>query len=295
MSNLRLKRIMACAILPLLMSGCAPLIPDNYLAPSHVLSSQRVDGKWIQPRLIPISAKMLNTPEGRDLLEAVMQPQPYRIGAYDNLNIIVWGHPELSTVSTANTPLPGTAGQSLSGFNNMTAITTTNNPAILVQTDGTIFYPYVGHLKVVGLTMDEVQDKITQRLSSYLRNPQVSVQVAKFRNRNAYVLGEVKNPGMLPLTDKPLTLLEAISTAGGINPMTADPTHIYVVRGSYLAPDVYWINAQTPQALIMASEFPLQENDIVYVSAATLNSWNNFINQILPSFSTYYITKGLAQ
>ncbi len=44
---------------------------------------------------------------------------------------------------------------------------------------------------------------------------------------------------MQPLTDKPLTLMEAISEAGGINPMIADPSHIYLLRGSYKEPQIY--------------------------------------------------------
>ena len=88
--------------------------------------------------------------------------------------------------------------------------------------------------------------------------------------------------------------MEAISNAGDINTRHADPTHIYLVRGSYLQPDVFWLNAQSPQSLLIAEQFPLQENDIVYVSAATLNSWNSFTAQVLPNFTTYYTIKGLS-
>ena len=289
MSNLHLKKLMVCVIIPLMISSCAPLIPDNYLAPSTIRIPQKVNGKWQAPRLIPISTAMLGTPEGRELLEPAMKPQPYRVGSYDNLDIIVCGHPEISTVGTSMAPT-SSINPTIASLVGASA----SNPAILVQTNGTIFYPYVGHLKVAGLTIDEIQDKIQRRLSIYIRDPQVSVQVAKFRNRHAYVLGEVRSPGMQPLTDKPLTLLEAISSAGGINPSSADPTHIYLVRGSYAKIDVFWLNAQSPQSLLIAEQFPLQENDIVYVSAATLNSWNSFTAQVLPNFTTYYTIKGLS-
>ncbi|EKD71173.1 MAG: hypothetical protein ACD_46C00262G0022 [uncultured bacterium] len=99
---------------------------------------------------------------------------------------------------------------------------------------------------------------------------------------------------MQSLTDKPLSIMEALSSAGGINSGSADPSHIYIVRGSFQQPDVFWLDARTPQSLLIAERFPLQENDIVYVSAATLSPWNNFINQVLPSFSTYFTIKALA-
>ena len=286
--TVRLKKILIYTVMPIMISSCAPLIPDNYLGPNTIRTAQKVDGngKWVAPRVIPISAKMLNTPEGQALLAPAMQLQSYRIGVFDNLNVIVWGHPEVSTIPTSTFSLP--SGVDTSALN----MASTANPSILVQTDGTIFFPYAGHIKVAGLTVNEVQTKISRKLSRYIRNPQVTVQIAKFRNRNIYVSGAVMSQGMQPLTDKPLTLMEAITSAGGINPSVADPTHIYVVRGSYLKPDIFWLDAQTPQALLMAEQFLLQENDHVYVSAATLTSWNSFINTILPNLSYYASIRG---
>lgn len=294
MTYVNLKKILAFAIIPIIFSGCAPLVPDNYLTPARVRTPQKINGKWIEPRFIPISSQFLNSQEGQTLLKPALQPQPYLVGAYDNLNIIVWGHPELSTVASSAMPMPGSNNLSIQGMPNSAFTTTSFNPAVLVGTDGTIFYPYVGRLKVAGLTTNEIQNQITSRLSNYLRNPQVNVQVATFRNRNTYVLGEVRRPGMQPLTDKPLTLMEAISNAEGINTSSADPTHIYLIRGDYLRPDIFWLNAQSPQSLMIAEHFPLQENDIVYVSAATFNSWNNFVQTVLPTFTTYYTIKGLS-
>lgn len=270
------------------MSGCAPLVPDNFLSPTTVQTSQKINNQWVRPRIIPVSVKMLNSPEGRELLVPAMKPQPYRVGAFDNLNIIVWGHPEISTITTGS--LPSINAFSLEGN---TISSAASNPPILVQSDGTIFYPYVGHLKVEDLTINEIQDVITKRLSAYIRNPQVTVQVAKYR-RNVYVLGEVKAPGMQSLTDKPFSVMEAISNAGGISTGSADPSHIYLIRGSYQQPDVFWINLQSPQALLIAEKFPLQENDIVYVSAAIFNSWNSFVGTIFPTFTTYWTIKGLS-
>src|SRR3990167_605964 len=289
MFKAQLKKI--CSIFIFLFSvifiiGCAPLVPDNYLSPATIKAPQNIDGKWVAPQIVPISVKMLQTPTGKELLEPALKPQPYRIGSYDNLNIIVWGHPELSTVTSAAS-VPISSGSTLSSISQVTS-----NPAVIVQTDGTIFYPYVKRLKVAGFTIEEVQDKIAKKLSVYIRNPQVTVQVSQFRNRNVYILGEVVSPGKQPLTDKPLSLMEAISMAGGLNTTSSDPTHIYLVRGRFSKPIIFWLNAQSPQALMIAEQFPLQENDIVYVSGATFNSWNKFINTVFPTFTTYELIKG---
>lgn len=291
MSNLYINKTIIILFI-ISLAGCAPLIPDNYLGPTTIRTPQKINGQWKEPRLIPISVKMLHTPEGHELLEPALKPQPYHVGSFDSLNIIVWGHPALSTLGSSPTAIPDVQN---SFTNSIISTTSPGNPAINVEVDGTIFYPYVGRLHVAGMTISQIQAAITRRLSAYIRNPQVTVQVVKFANRHIYVQGEVRAPGVFPLTDKPLTLMEAISKAGGINPASADPTHIYLVRGSYEQPDVFWLNAQTPQALLIAEQFPLQEGDIVYISAAGLNSWANFVNQILPNFNTYYTIKGLAK
>lgn len=278
-------KILICFYCLIALGGCAPLIPSNYLSTSSVTAWQKVGPEYIRPRLIPVSVQTLNSAEGRRLIEPAMRNKSYQIGTYDSLNIIVWGHPELSTVSTV--PI-------MSATSNALGNNAATNPVILVQTNGEIFFPYVGNIKVAGLTTTEIQEKITVRLAEYIRHPQVSVQVAQFRNRNIYVLGEVKSPGQQPITDKPLSLMEAISTSGGIDTNYADPSHIYVIRGSYLRPDVFWLNAQTPQSLMIAERFILEENDIVYVSAASLTGVNRFLNQILPSITTYVIAQGLA-
>ena len=288
MLNSCFKKAMAFIIF-FMVSGCAPLVPDNYLTPNTVEEPQKVNGRWVPPKIIQISNKMLNTPEGQALLAPAMQPQPYHVGPFDSLHIIVWGHPELSTLAT--NPNPTVSGSSIEGL----SLSSTANPTILVQTDGTIFYPYVGHIQVAGLTINGIQQKITGRLSAYIRNPQVTVQVAEFRNRNIHVLGEVITPGMFPLKDKPLTLMEAISKAGGINSASADPTHIYLIRGSFQKPQVFWLNATTPQSLMIAQRFPLRENDIVYIPAATFNAWNRFVNTVFPTFTTYWTIKGLSK
>ncbi len=67
------------------MTGCAPFMPDNYLSPSTIKTPQKIDGQWKEPKLIPINAETLNTPEGHKLLSSVLRPKPYLIGAYDTL------------------------------------------------------------------------------------------------------------------------------------------------------------------------------------------------------------------
>lgn len=90
-----------------------------------------------------------------------------------------------------------------------------------VSADGTIDYPYIGRLVVVGKRTNEVQEAITASLKGeYLRNPQVSVMIKEWNSRKIVVMGQVQKPG--PVAYFPgMTIVDAIASAGGFTPVAA--------------------------------------------------------------------------
>src|SRR6185312_7985814 len=102
-------------------------------------------------------------------------------------------------------------------------------PGFVVDQDGTIQFPYAGRLKVAGMTEGQAQKAITTKLGYYIRKPVVTLRVQSYRSKRIYVDGEVKTPGVLPITDVPMSLMEALNRAGGVLP-TADQSQIVISR-----------------------------------------------------------------
>ncbi len=115
-----------------------------------------------------------------------------------------------------------------------------------------------------------------------------SLSTMQKRNR-AYVMGEVQRVGLVDLTSGTVNLVEALSTAGGLQALNASSRAIYVIRNtSDKRIDVFQLNAKNAMALAMAERFDLNAHDIVYVDASGLATWNRFISLILPSVQTVY-------
>lgn len=333
-------------------SGCV-WAPGQHLArtkpgPGQIRTSgnDQLDLVAITPRLIAQEQAGRATDSiPQELLD--YQPEPYRIGVGDVLYITVWEHPEL-TVPAGSQQQTNLAGR-------------------LVQSDGTLFYPYVGKIQAAGMTPTELRDYLARELARVVQEPQVDVSILTYGSQRVWVTGAAQQSRVVPLTVTPQTLQDAISNAGynatqadlsgvqltrdgvtytldvtrlggrpiylraddqiyipfldakevfvvgevnqpgaqnfktgsislsqalgrarGLAQATADGNAVYVIRGA--KPDaleqqpsvVYQLEAKSPAAFAVASQFELLPGDVVFVGAAGITRWSRFVNQLLP-------------
>jgi polysaccharide biosynthesis/export protein len=88
---------------------------------------------------------------------------------------------------------------------------------IRVDGDGDVQVPLAGRVHVAGLTVQQSEQEINKHLATYIREPQVALDVKELRSQPASVLGAVNQPGIHQVQGHK-TLMEMISMAGGVRP-----------------------------------------------------------------------------
>ena len=124
------------------------------------------------------------------------------------------------------------------------------------------------------------------------------VHVPDRSHNRVFILGEVKKPAALVMPKGRMTLADALGSGEGMDLNFADPGEIFVFRGSYDLPQIYLLNASSPDALLLAAHFQLEALDVVYVSTSNLGQFGRVAAQIIPTIQalqtiafTYQITR----
>lgn len=196
----------------------------------------------ITPMLLAELNQPVVKPELNQQLQTEIANYDYQVGKGDVLMITVWNHPELT--------IPAGSQRRAEESGNW------------VHNDGTIFYPYVGKVKVDGLRVTEIRDILAQRLAKYIESPQVDVSVAAFRSQRIYVTGEVNQPGVVPVTNLPMTLIEAVNKSGGLTE-NADWNRVILTRDDH---DLVFNLRELYQQGNTHQNILLKPNDIVHIA-----------------------------
>src|SRR3954454_2709538 len=105
-----------------------------------------------------------------------------------------------------------------------------------VETDGTFSFPLIGRVTAGGMTLRNLETELKKKLADgYFRNPQVTVGVEQYRSQRVFVMGEVRNPGPVPLTGG-MTLIEALARAGSTLPSSSGEVAIVRAPAGAMGP-----------------------------------------------------------
>src|SRR5262245_61400715 len=136
-----------------------------------------------------------------------------------------------------------------------------------VDIDGMFSYPYLNRVKAGGLTAAELQEHITTALrAGYLRNPQVRVEIDSFRSQSVMVIGEVRQPGKIPMTGPSMTLLEALVAAGSATVQASN--EIIVRHKSVDGKESEDIRINRKELELGRNDIQLRDGDIINVPSA---------------------------
>ena len=154
---------------------------------------------------------------------------------------------------------------------------TTSQPALqqyLVNNEGEIDFPVLGKIKVGGLTKNEAESMIREKLQPYLKEtPIVTVRMANYK---ISVLGEVKSPGTFTVSNEKVNVLEALAMAGDMT-IYGVRDNVKLIREDAQGKRQIVMLDLTKSDLVLSPYFYLQQNDILYVTPNKTVSKNSDI------------------
>jgi len=151
------------------------------------------------------------------------------------------------------------------------------NPKLMshiVDRDGNIELPVLGKINVVGKTINEVEQAISNRVAATVRDPYVNVQLLSFY---VNVMGEVKEPQRIKVDKQQFSVLDALASCGDLTEY-GQRDGVVVIRNDGTQTTYHHLNLADTQ-LFNSPYFYLQQNDVVYVAPNRIRIDNSKYNQ----------------
>ena len=134
----------------------------------------------------------------------------------------------------------------------------------LIDQDGMIDLPFVGKIKVDGLSLNEAQNILIEVIKDFYKNPDLQIKIEEFNSSKVYIVGAVRNQKTINLNQKPIKLIDAAIEAN-FNPSASDK--LFGTKG-FLRRDneVYKINLKNAfSGLDEKENFYLKKNDVIFI------------------------------
>lgn len=144
-----------------------------------------------------------------------------------------------------------------------------------VDRNGNIDFPRLGRIHVQGMSLMELKEYLTERISEYVKNPMVTVAITGYR---VVVLGEVRNPRTVYSSLERLSVLDALAECGGFGDY-ALRDNIIVMRRTGDNEVAYQTLDLHDSKVVESPYFWLKNEDVVIVSANNVKQANSKYNQ----------------
>ena len=157
----------------------------------------------------------------------------------------------------------------------------------LVSNDGTINFPVLGRIKVTGLTKDECENMILEKIRPYMSESEKPIVTVRQANFTITVLGEVGSPGTIQVTREKINIYEALAQAGDLT-VTGKRVNVKLFRENADGTRELHLLDLTDADIMNSPYFYLQQNDMIYVEPNIVKKQqgNILTSLIIPLTST---------
>lgn len=153
---------------------------------------------------------------------------------------------------------------------------------VVVRPDGKVSFPLIGDVQARGVTIEELRKDLEEKLSKYLRVPQVAVIVEAFGGKRVVVIDESGGGGIIRFAE-PIRIVEALAMAGGYS-SDVNLHKIYVIRGGLTKDDeprIIVVNAHKIfREADMRENILLRSNDVIFLARGWLSTVTDFVGQL---------------
>jgi polysaccharide export outer membrane protein len=145
-----------------------------------------------------------------------------------------------------------------------------------VSNEGTIDFPVLGRLNVMGLTKGQAEDLIREKLAPHFtETPIVTVRMSNYK---ISVLGEVAHPGMFTVSNEKVNIFEALAMAGDLT-IWGKRDNVKLIREDALGKREIILLNLNDASIVTGPYYYLQQNDILYVNPNKTKAKNSDVGQ----------------
>ncbi len=148
----------------------------------------------------------------------------------------------------------------------------------MVDNDGMITFPQLGRLYVVGMSCEELQAYLVEKLQPFFSEDMPPIVTARLSNYRVTVLGEVGSPKVVSVSSEKMSVLEAIASAGDLG-IYGKRKNVLVIREDATGEKTHHVLDLTDANIINDPYYYVQQNDVIYVTPNKSKARNSDIGQ----------------